>query len=145
MKILYSCPLDPVKLAAPGQHVASVVRELAKAGHEMTLIHQGENLTSLHSIRQIPMRNTRRKWIGRLITDVKYAAALASLLRREKFDYVYHRTEKWTIAPLLVFRYYRLPTVIEFNADVRAELSSIDSHWWIQSLYPFSEYRCLSA
>ncbi len=140
MKILYSCPLNPVKLAAPGQHVASVARELAKAGHDVTLIHQGEDLPGLDAVRQLPMKATRRRWFGRLTTDVKYAITLSGLLKREQFDSVYHRTEKWTVAPLLVFKFYKVPTVIEFNADVRAELSSTKSHWLIQFLYPISEY-----
>jgi len=140
MNILYSCPLDPIKLLAPGQHVANVFNSLADIGHKMHLIHQGKNLDLIDKDSQTALDLDRNRFLGRIGSDIKYAFRLVSKLRQNNFDAVYHRMEKWSILPILIFRLFNKKTVLEINADIRSELSSIGSSWLIQITYPISEY-----
>lgn len=139
LKILYSCPLDPVKHAAPGQHVTSVVRELAALGHDLTLIHQGDALTNLEPSLQHPLKLKRYRFVGRLVTDIGYSIALFKMLRNNEYDRVYHRLEKWSVLPMMLFKVFKIPVVLEVNADIRAELVSVGANVALRKVYPVSE------
>ena len=140
MKILYSCPLDPTKHAAPGHHVASVVRELANRGHSLSLIHQGEMLPAVEPFQQYALALKRYRFAGRVYCDIQYAYALFKVLGKNNFDYIYHRSEKWSVLPLILFRLFQKPAVLELNADNRSELKSINANVITRKMYPFSEY-----
>jgi len=140
LAILYSCPLDPVKYMAPGQHVVSVIRELSLRGHLMTLIHPGEMLPGVGGCQQLPLNLKKSRWIGRFSVDLKYAVALIRALRNSKYDVVYHRMEKWSMIPLILFKFLKVPVVLEINADVRAELDSLNTRRAIRNMYPISEF-----
>ena len=139
MKILYSCPIDPVKNAAPGQHVQSIVRELDELGHSISLIHQGSVLQGIDNCRQYALNLKRYRFAGRIFCDIQYALALFHVLRKDSFDCVYHRLEKWSILPGILFKLFKTPVVLEFNADNRAELISVDASAMTRKIYPLSE------
>lgn len=140
LSILYSCPLDPVKYAAPGQHVTSVIRELSLRGHVMTLVHPGEPMPGLGTCQQHSLTLKKSQSIGRLSVDIRYAAALFRILKKEKYNLVYHRMEKWSLLPLVVFKFLKIPAILEINADVRAELDSLDAGIFVRRFYPICEY-----
>ena len=139
MRILYSCPLDPIRNAAPGHHVLSVVQELGARGHSISLIHQGSTLQGIENSRQYALNIKRYRFAGRLLCDIKYAFALFKVLRNNDFDYVYHRMEKWSVLPVVLFKIFKKPTVIEFNADNRSELMSVKANAITRTMYPLSE------
>ena len=140
LSVLYSCPLDPVKYSAPGQHVASVIRELSLRGHEMSLVHPGASLPVIESCQQYPLNVKKSRWIGRLSVDLQYAAALFKILKQEEYSVVYHRLEKWSVMPLILFKFFKLPVILEVNADNRSELDSLNAGKISRILYPISEY-----
>lgn len=140
MKILYSCPLDPVKLAAPGQHVASVVKEFIKLKYEVQLIHQGKILDSVDESVQIALDLNRKSLFGRLGSDIRYALALCRYLKQSKCQGVYHRMEKWSVLPVLVFRWFNIHSVMEVNADNRSELASMNANPLTKICYSLSEW-----
>ena len=124
-EILYSCPLDPVKLAAPGYHVISVVRELAAMGHDVTLVHQGQSIPDLEVVDQVALKLTRGNPLKILFGEVRYTIALAKELRSGKpGQCVYHRYAKWSILPFLAFFWRSAYVILEVNADLDSELKS---------------------
>jgi len=140
LSILYSCPLDPIKHPAPGQHVASVIHELSLRGHRMTLIHPGTPLPGIGTCQQFALNLKKNRWIGRLLVDLQYAAALFKILRKNEYNVVYHRLEKWSVIPLVLFKCLKIPVILEVNADIRAELDSLNAGTITRSLYPICEY-----
>ena len=140
MKILYSCPLDPIKNGAPGHHVSSVVRELAARSHSVSLIHQGGRLPDINAFRQYALALKRYRFVGRIFCDIQYAYALLKILGNDEYDCVYHRFEKFSVLPLILFKLFRKPTILELNADNRSELKSLDANVIARKLYPLSEY-----
>lgn len=106
----------------------------------MTLVHPGEPLRSIEPLQQYPLNLKKNWWAGRLSVDVQYALALFKILRNNKYDRVYHRMEKWTVIPLILFRLLKIPVILEFNADNRAELQSLKHNVFVRHLYPISEY-----
>jgi len=140
LTILYSCPLDAVKYAAPGQHVASVIRELSIRGHMMTLVHPGGPLQKIGTCQQHSLNLKKSRWFGRFSVDLQYAVALFKILKKGEYDVVFHRMEKWSVIPIVLFRIFKKPVVLEINADIRAELDSLNANKIAQLLFPIGEY-----
>lgn len=140
LKILYSCPLDPVKYAAPGQHVTSVIRELSLRGHVMTLVHPGSPLPRIGKCQQYSLNLIKSRWVGRFSVDLQYAAALLKVIKKREYNVVYHRLEKWSVIPLVLFKFIRIPVILEINADIRSELDSLHAGKFSRGFYPICEY-----
>ena len=141
MDILYSCPLDPVKLAAPGYHVINVANELSKQGCNVTLIHQGTTLQDVEVNRQIPLQLVRRGALSVLWLEIKYAFAINRILRsRKPGQSVYHRYAKWSFLPFAVFGLRRSRVILEVNADLDSELISMSRSSVIRRLCLALEY-----
>ena len=137
--ILYSCPLDLVQREAPAYHVINVVKELRNLGYPIELIHQGTSREGLMGINQIALGLDRNTILGRLRSDIGYIQGLHKQLRTKHYHWVYHRLEKWSVLPLVMFKFYGLPVVLEFNSDVDAELRSLNKGWLFRKLYSYSE------
>ena len=137
--ILYSCPLDLVQREAPAYHVVNVVKELRNLGYPIELIHQGDSRSDLQGIKQIALGLDRHSKLGRLKSDFGYILGLHKRLRSRRYQWVYHRLEKWSVLPLILFRFYGLPVVLEFNSDVDAELRSLGKGRLFRKLYSYSE------
>lgn len=121
MRILYSCPLDPVGQAAAGGHVINIVKELAHLGHTVTLIHMGSPLSDLDGVRQIALGNSTVAPTPPIWRNIKLGREIAREWRSGAYDVVYHRFDKSTVLPPLVARLWRMPLVVEVNSDLRSE------------------------
>jgi len=106
----------------------------------MTLVHPGQRLASIEPLPQHSLNLEKNYWVGRLSVDVQYALALFKLLRKNKYDRVYHRLEKWSVIPPILFKLLKIPAILEINADTRAELDSLNASKIIRKLYPICEY-----
>ncbi len=125
-KVIYSCPLDPVRNAAPGYHVRSVVSEFNAKGFDVELVHKGPHLKGLDLVRQHALNVDKTKYFGRIGGDLLYSIGLYRLIRRIRTAFVaYHRLEKWSVLPCFLFLRKNCQFILEINADIQSELKSI--------------------
>ena len=137
MRFLYSCPLDPKKNAALGQHVFGVVRELAKRSHYLSLNHRGKSIPDTEFFQQYILGLKRYRFASTMLCDIQYAYALFKVLKQKNYDCIYYRLGKFSVLPPILFK---KPTVLELNADNRSKLLSVNTSVITRKIYPSSEY-----
>jgi len=140
MRILYSCPLDPIKWAAAGSHVVSIVKALHSLGHRVTLLHVGSHVLQLNGIPQVAVGVDGDSLKCKLWRDIVLSREILRACRSGFYDVLYHRLVSSSFLPMLLAKGLGIPAVVEVNSDARSELPAWQAKWLQRRLVRLLEW-----
>ncbi len=121
LRIFYVAPFDLRQSAGHASHVTATIRQLAKKGHDVTLLSAGcpEDIARVVRFVSIPIVDRR------FVRAASFGIAAAMTLLREFISgrphVVYSRYFTSVVLSTLLARLFFVPVVLEVNADLSNE------------------------
>ncbi|MHB1357071.1 MAG: glycosyltransferase family 4 protein [Anaerolineae bacterium] len=141
MKIYYFAEFDCAKSTGHAAHVRGVVQALASQGHQVSLFVAGWQPETASNIRYIRVPTIKHPGFYSISYTLACIPLLVWWLVRDRPDIAYARFI--STLPLLAFllRLWRLPLVVELNADQATEHVAYRRHQLLRTLWRRQESR----